>query len=169
MKIFRMNENAELPTYATEGSAAFDIKSCFKRGDKIRAYNNWNKEVHIVVKGVGTNPNSFQLPPDTRALIPTGLVFDVPEKHVLKMFIRSSVSLKRGLVLANGTGIIDSDYVDEAFIMINNETDSLAVINGDERLAQCILEKNTQIKLSETKTQPAQKTDRNGGFGSTGE
>ena len=66
------------------------------------------------------------------------------------------------------TGIIDSDYVDEVFIMINNETDSLAIINGDDRLAQCILEKNTQIKLSETKTQPAQKTDRDGGFGSTG-
>ena len=59
MKIYRMNENAELPTYATEGSAAFDIKSCFKRGDKLRAYNNWNKEVFITVKGVGQNPNSF--------------------------------------------------------------------------------------------------------------
>lgn len=169
MKIYRMNENAELPTYATEGSAAFDIKSCFKRGDKLRAYNNWNKQVFITVKGVGQNPNSFQLPPDTRILIPTGLIFDVPDKHVLKMFIRSSVALKRGLVLANGTGIIDSDYVEQAYIMINNETDSLAVISDGERLAQCVLEKLQQVKLSETKTQPIQKTDRNGGFGSTGE
>lgn len=169
MKIYRMNENAELPTYATEGSAAFDIKSCFKNGDKLRAYNNWNKEVFITVKGVGGNPNSFQLPPDTRILIPTGLIFDVPDKHVLKMFIRSSVALKRGLVLANGTGIIDSDYVEQTYIMINNETDSLAVISDGERLAQCVLEKTQQVKLSEIKTQPSQKTDRDGGFGSTGE
>ena len=169
MKIFRMNENAELPTYATEGSAAFDIKTCFKRGDKITAYNNWNKQVTMVVKGVGTSPNSFQLPPDTRALIPTGLIFDVPEKHVLKMFIRSSVALKRGLVLANSTGIIDSDYVNEVFIMINNGTDSLATISDGERLAQCILEKISQVKLAEITTQPTKKTDRDGGFGSTGE
>ena len=118
---------------------------------------------------MGGNPNSFQLPPDTRILIPTGLIFDVPDKHVLKMFIRSSVALKRGLVLANGTGIIDSDYVEQTYIMINNETDSLAVISDGERLAQCVLEKTQQVKLSEIKTQPSQKTDRDGGFGSTGE
>ena len=97
MKIYRMNENAELPTYATEGSAAFDIKSCFKNGDKLRAYNNWNKEVFITVKGVGQNPNSFQLPPDTRILIPTGLIFDVPDKHVLKMFIKRRIKKRFGI------------------------------------------------------------------------
>jgi dUTP pyrophosphatase len=169
MKIYRMNEDAELPEYATDGSAAFDIKSCFKHGDKLEAYNNWNKRLHIVVKGVGTNRDTFQLPPDTRVLVPTGLIFDVPDKHVLKMYVRSSVALKRGLTLANGVGIIDSDYVDQTYIMLVNETDSLAAISNGERLAQCIVEKTTNIKLTETKTAPEQKTDRDGGFGSTGE
>jgi len=169
MKIYKMNENAELPEYATDGSAAFDIKSCFKQGDRLEAFNNWNKRLHIVVKGVGTNPDTFQLPPDTRVLVPTGLIFDVPDKHVMKMFNRSSVALKRGLTLANGTGIIDSDYVDQTYIMLVNETDSLANISNGERLAQCIVEKTINIKLTETKTAPGQKTDRDGGFGSTGE
>ena len=53
MKIYRMNEEIELPEYATEGSAAFDIKAYFKRGDRLQAYNNWNKAVQIAVKGVG--------------------------------------------------------------------------------------------------------------------
>ena len=85
MKIYRMNEEIELPEYATEGSAAFDIKAYFKRGDRLQAYNNWNKRLHIVVKGVGTNRDTFQLPPDTRVLVPTGLIFDVPDKHVMKI------------------------------------------------------------------------------------
>ena len=164
-----MNEEAELPEYATEGSAAFDLKALFKRGDRLQAYNNWNKSVQIAVKGVGKIEHCFQLPPDTRVLIPTGLIFDIPEKHVMKMFIRSSVALKKGLSLANGTGIIDSDYVDPTYIMLLNETDSLVSITSGERLVQCIVEKVNKIKLNETKTAPEQKTDRDGGFGSTGE
>ena len=85
------------------------------------------------------------------------------------MFIRSSVALKKGLSLANGTGIIDSDYVDPTYIMLLNETDSLVSITSGERLVQCIVEKVNKIKLTETKTAPEQKTDRDGGFGSTGE
>jgi dUTP pyrophosphatase len=169
MKIYRMNEEIELPEYATEGSAAFDIKAYFKRGDRLQAYNNWNKAVQIAVKGVGKEEHCFQLPPDTRVLVPTGLIFDIPEKHVMKMFIRSSVALKKGLSLANGTGIIDSDYVDPTYIMLLNETDSLVSITSGERLVQCIVEKVNKIKLTETKTAPEQKTDRDGGFGSTGE
>ena len=169
MNIYKMNEYAELPEYATDGSAAFDIKACFRRGDSVQAYNNWNKAVQIAVKGVGKVEHSFQLPPDTRVLIPTGLIFDIPDKHVMKMFIRSGTALKRGLTLANCTGIIDSDYVEECFIMMINNTDSLVTIAHGERLAQCIVEKVTRTKLTETKTTPALKTDRDGGFGSTGE
>jgi dUTP pyrophosphatase len=87
----------------------------------------------------------------------------------MKMFIRSGTALKRGLTLANCTGIIDSDYVEECFIMMINNTDSLVTIAHGERLAQCIVEKVTRTKLTETKTTPALKTDRDGGFGSTGE
>lgn len=39
MNIYKMNEYAELPEYATDGSAAFDIKACFRRGDRVQAYN----------------------------------------------------------------------------------------------------------------------------------
>jgi len=168
MKIYRMNENAELPTYATDGSACFDIKACFKHGDRLKSFNNWNKEQAIAVKGVGTVRDAFQLPPGMRVLIPTGLIFDIPEKHVLKTFVRSSVALKKGCVLANGTGIIDSDYVEETFIILINQTDSLVTITNGERLAQGVIEKTLHTKISETKTKP-ESTTRDGGLGSTGE
>ena len=122
----------------------------------------------IVVKGVSTNPNAFQLPPNIRVLIPTGLIFDIPDGHVMKMFIRSSQALKKGLTMANGVGIIDSDYVEESFIMLENISDSMATIHHGERIAQCLIEKTSRVKIVEVTERPGQKTEREGGFGSTG-
>ena len=130
MNVYKVNENAELPAYATDGSACFDIKACFKRGDKLLAYNNWNKETHVAVKGVGRVADAFQIPPDTRVLIPTGLVFDIRENHVMTMYVRSGVALKKGLTLANNVGIIDSDYVEQTFIMMINQSDNRIVWNS---------------------------------------
>jgi dUTP pyrophosphatase len=168
MNIYRMNENAELPEYATKGSACFDIKACFKNGDRLKGVNSWNKEQAVAVKGVSTEIDAFQLPPGIRVLVPTGLIFDVPEKHVLKLFIRSGMAYKKGLSLANGTGIIDSDYTLETFVMLQNNTDSLVKITNGDRIAQGMLEKVVQLKITET-TKPMELTERDGGFGSTGE
>jgi dUTP pyrophosphatase len=87
----------------------------------------------------------------------------------MKMYIRSGTALKKGLTLANGVGIIDSDYVEETFIMLLNESDSLVTIENGERLAQCLVEKTLQVDLSETQTKPEHKSERDGGFGSTGD
>lgn len=168
MNVYKVNENAELPEYATEGSACFDIKACIQNGQRLKSFNAWNKEMPIVVKGVGKNPNAFQLPPNVRVLVPTGLIFDIPEGHVMKMYIRSSQALKKGLTMANGVGIIDSDYVEESYMMLENISDSLVTITNGERIAQCLIEKTLHMEIVETKEKPVQKTDRDGGFGSTG-
>ena len=169
MNVYKVNENAELPAYATEGSACFDVKACFKRGDKLLAYNNWNKETRVAVKGVGRVADAFQIPPDTRVLVPTGLIFEIPDNHVMKMYIRSGTALKKGLTLANNVGIIDSDYVEETFIMLINSTDSLVVVENGERLAQCLIEPTMKVDITQATDRPGQKTERDGGFGSTGE
>lgn len=168
MNVFKVNERATLPEYATDGSACFDIAACIQNGQRLTSYNAWNKEMPIVVKGFGTNPDAFQLPPAIRVLVPTGLIFDVPDKHVMKMYIRSSAAYKKGLTMANGVGIIDSDYVEESFIMLENISETLVVIEHGERLAQCLIEKTLSVKITETADRPAQKTERDGGFGSTG-
>jgi dUTP pyrophosphatase len=167
LKVFKCRENAELPHRATEGSSCFDISAALTVGERIRTYNPWNKECMIPVKNIG-GKIGFQLHPENRALVPTGLIFDIPDNYVLKMFIRSGTALKKGLVLANGVGIIDSDYVEESYIMVYNISDSLVVINAGERLAQVALEKVCLYTLSETKDKPTQKTSRDSGFGSTG-
>jgi|TARA_B110000977_G_C11060727_1_gene485871 dUTP pyrophosphatase len=169
MNVYKVNERATVPTYATDGSACFDITPCIKNGERIRSFNAFNKEMAIPVKGIGQDRDAFQLPPGIRCLVPTGLIFDIPAKHVMKMYIRSSQALKKGLTLANGVGIIDSDYKEESFLMLENVSDSMATIVHGERIAQCLIEKTLQIKLVETDTKPERTTDREGGFGSTGE
>lgn len=167
MNVYKTKECAILPTYATTGSACFDLSVAFVTGEKIRAYNTVNRKVEVLTKEIDGQP-AFLLHPGQRALIPTGLIFDIPEHHVMKMYIRSSVASKRGLALSNGVGIIDSDYVDETHILVLNISDSLIRIVHGERLAQCVIEPVQSYDLIETFNPPSQKTDRNGGIGSTG-
>lgn len=168
MNVYKVNERAELPEYATDGSACFDVKACIENGQRLKSYNAWNKEMPVAVKGVGQNKDAFQLPPAVRVLVPTGLIFDIPEGYVMKMYIRSGTALKKGLTLVNGVGIIDSDYVEESFLMLENVSESMALIEHGERIAQCLIEPITREPINEISERPEQKTSRDGGFGSTG-
>lgn len=168
MNVYKVNERATVPEYATKGSACFDVAPCISNGDRLKSFNAFNKEMSIIVKGVGAARDAFQLPPGIRVLVPTGLIFDIPAGHVMKMYIRSSQALKKGLKIANGVGIIDSDYVEESFMMLENVSDSMATVEHGERMAQCLIEKALRTKIVETSDKPEQKTDRDGGFGSTG-
>ena len=167
MEIFRVSENAEIPTFATKGSACFDLKACLESDLKVKAYNPHNKETYVPVKQSNSGL-SLQIPPSFRVLIPTGLIFDIPSGHELKVHIRSSMAFKYGIVLANSTGIIDSDYVEPIYIMVYNMSDTPVAIYHGDRIAQAQLVKLKQYDLTETKTRPAKKTDRDGGIGSTG-
>lgn len=168
MKVFRANENAELPVFATKGSAAFDLKVCLSEGDKVKAFNPHNKEMLLPARMATNGKLTVQLQPQFRTLVPTGLILDIPTNHVVKLYIRSSMALKFGLGLANDTGIIDSDYVDPLYVMIYNMGDTPINIYHGDRIAQGMLEKTLSYKLEETLERPGQKTDRDGGLGSTG-
>jgi dUTP pyrophosphatase len=166
LKVYKKSDAATLPEKATDGSACFDLSSALKLGDKVTTYNNWNKRVDVPVKMIA-GKLGVQVHPDCRILVPTGLIFDIPEGYVLKLYVRSSVALKNGLLLANGTGIVDSDYVNETFVMLYNITDSLIVINDAVKLAQGKLERNVAYDITQIDEPPKQKTTRDGGFGST--
>lgn len=167
MKVYRLNENASIPEFATEGSACFDLRACFDASTKIRTFNPHNKMIEIPVKQ-GENGIQVQVQPQFRTLIPTGLIFDIPEKYVMKVYPRSGMAVKYGLTLANAVGVIDSDYVEEVYISLFNLGDTPITIYHGDRLAQAMLEKTPAYKLEETTRRPTQKTSREGGFGSTG-
>jgi hypothetical protein len=76
--------------------------------------------------------------------------------------------LKQGLVLANAEGVIDADYVEEVFVMLHNISGNAVTINQGDRVAQAELVKNVEYTVEETPARPLHKTNRQGGFGSTG-
>ena len=167
MKIYREHENAVIPEFATEGSACFDLRACFDENTRIKTYNPHNKLIDLPVK-YGQNGLQVQAQPQFRILIPTGLIFNIPKGHVLKCYARSSMANKYGLTLANGVGIIDSDYVEQTYISLYNMGDTPITIYHGDRLAQAMLEKTLTYTLEEAKYRPSQKTERDGGIGSTG-
>ena len=167
MKIYKINPAAEIPAYATEGSACFDLRACFKGLDKIRAYNPLNRELFQPVKIQG-GKLGIQSPPQYRVLVPTGLIFNLPKNTVMRIYARSGLALKEGLGMANGVAVIDSDYVEETFVMLLNGSDNVVFVADGDRVAQASLEEAKRLVLEETPNRPQQKTDRNGGLGSTG-
>ena len=168
MKIYRENELAEIPAFATEGSACFDLRACLTTGGSITAYNPHNRRMELPIRQAGDGRASVHLQPSFRILIPTGLIFDIPKNHVLNIYIRSSMALKSGLILANGTAVIDSDYVDPTYVMIYNTSDTPFTLYHGDRIAQAELRELKSYALTERKTAPEQKTERDGGIGSTG-
>ena len=81
---------------------------------------------------------------------------------------RSGTSLKQGLVLANAEGVIDSDYVEEVFVILHNISGNAVTIENGDRIAQAELVSNIIYHVEETPARPLPKTSRIGGFGSTG-
>jgi dUTP pyrophosphatase len=78
------------------------------------------------------------------------------------------MAFSKGLVLANGTGIIDSDYTDQLYLMIANISLLPSIIYNGDRIAQAMLVKTLDYTLEESLDPVQQKTDRKGGLGSTG-
>ena len=107
-------------------------------------------------------------PPGEITLIPTGLKVYMPADEFLAIALRSSLPRKFGLVLANGLGIIDSDYVDNPdneghfMIQVLNISKEPVIISKGERLAQGIFMKYQVVTEEDTPL-----GERLGGWGST--
>lgn len=165
MGVYRLSQTAQIPRYATEGSACFDLRADFTGIDSIRAYTAKNEEV---TRRVDQDNKICMFDPGDRAMIPTNLIFDIPNGYKILVYPRSGNSLKRSISLANCVGVIDSDYVDPCYILVKfNDRIGGHVVHG-EAIAQAELVPVTQAQLTESKIRPAKKTSRTGGFGSTG-
>lgn len=82
---------------------------------------------------------------------------------VYMLHVRSSIAYKRGLILTNGVGVIDSDYKDEIKVMLTNLSDKPQTVIAGERIAQLVPMRYQPFIFE------CEENDRVGGFGSTGE
>lgn len=106
--------------------------------------------------------------PGEVTLVPTGLVIEVPAGHFLGVFARSSTPLKRGLMVANGVGIVDQDYcgpADEIKIEVYNFTAAAVTVAPGDRLAQGLI--LPAVRANWVESDLSGRTTR-GGFGTTG-
>lgn len=139
--LHRLSPAASRPQYQTAGAAGFDLAA--------------SADVTIA--------------PGAVALVPTGLVMAVPPGHFLGIFARSSLPLKRGLVVANGVGVVDADYcgpADEIKVQVLNVTSAPVTVATGDRLAQGVVIPFVRVEFDEREAAPAGAS--RGGFGSTG-
>ena len=142
VKVRKLREDALLPTYGTDGAACLDFKTSKRISRKDWEYEG--DEYSYVVE--------------------TGLSFEIPKNHVMLVFSRSGHGFKHSCVLANSTGVIDSDYRGE--VKIKLVTKRIFEIEEDGGVAQLIIIPYPTIMLTEV--QELSDTSRGaGGFGST--
>lgn len=138
-----LNGNAKMPTKGSAGAAGRDLYACL-------------------------DGSTIMIQPKKTVLIPTGLAMAIPEGWVGLIFSRSGLATKKGLRLANGVGVIDSDYRGEWFIAIHNDSDCTQIIDDGDKIAQVVF-----VKYKDVVFYPVKELDDTvrgeGGFGSTGE
>lgn len=113
-------------------------------------------------------PESFSIKSKETKIVWTDIKAYMKEDEVLKIYIRSSIGIKKGLILSNGTGIIDKDYYSNPSndgnigIAITNISEKEVQINENERIAQGIFVKYLLVDNDDSTE------ERLGGIGSTG-
>ena len=169
LKYFKLDPEAVDPNFQTQMAACFDLTACFSKNTLIKIYKGKDDVATYPILDGDKGEYFVTLMPGERALIPTGLIFDLPEGMSLRLHPRSGMALKYGLMLANCEGIVDEDYVYETkFIILNTNQNDAIRIYSRERIAQAELVRYEQCQFEEIYTEPGQKSDRVGGFGSTG-
>jgi len=169
LEYFKAHQNVVDPNFQTQMAACFDLGAFIPKDEKVKIYEG--KEFTEVEPQYDNDKEDYYilLMPGERAMVRTGLTFNLPTDYSLRIHPRSGMALKYGLTLANCEGVVDEDYTYETkLIVLNTNTqDSIKIYNRD-RIAQAELVKYEQCKFAEIYEQPGLKTDRVGGFGSTG-
>jgi dUTP pyrophosphatase len=109
----------------------------------------------------------LRLAPGARALVPTGLLLQLPKGFEAQVRPRSGLALRHGITVLNSPGTIDSDYRGELMVLLANLGAAPFAIARGERIAQLVVSRVEQARLAEVESLSA--TPRGAsGFGSTG-
>ena len=162
----KLHEDVEAPSRATRESAGYDLRA-YLSGRRVRVYRSRRDRTREEEPGEREGRARLALEPDDRALVPTGLRARLPSGYEAQIRIRSSLALERGLILPNAPGTIDADYPDEWFVLVQNASSHSQQIVHGERVAQAVLKRYETLEWVEGRV--GRSTDREGGFGSTGD
>ena len=111
---------------------------------------------------------TITLHPSCRVLVPTGLVFALPQGYEAQVRPRSGLALKHGITVLNSPGTIDADYRGEVMVILINLGSEPFLIQRGDRIAQALIAPVTHVEIVPAET--LEDTGRGeGGFGSTGQ
>ena len=138
----RFGDEWPLPAYATEASAGLDLRAALDA--------------------------PLTLNPGDAALIPSGIAIHLADPHLCAVVLpRSGLGHRHGIVLGNGTGLIDADYQGPLLISVWNRSQESFTIQPGDRVAQLVVLPITRVSLQVVDTF-ADSTRGEGGFGHTG-
>lgn len=141
LRIKKLRDNAQMPTYGSEWAAGADIYAAIDEAVTIQ--------------------------PGETKFIPTGLAFEIPEGYAGFMHARSGLACKKGLAPANKVGVVDADYRGEVMVALHNHGKEAQTVEAGERIAQMIIA--PFITANFIFSDELDDTVRGaGGFGSTG-
>ena len=144
MKIeLKILDEMAYPKYATPGSAGIDLKACYLPKD-----------------GISIHPGG-------QFLFSTGIALHIKDPCYAGMIIPRSSMGKKGIVLGNLVGLIDSDYQGEIMVLLWNRGNEVVKIEHMDRIAQLVIVPVIQAQF-EIVQEFEQSQRGQGGFGSTG-
>jgi dUTP pyrophosphatase len=145
VKVVRLahGKGLPLPAYQSDGAAGMDLLAAVPRS------------------------RPMVLAPGARALVPTGLVLELPEGCEAQVRPRSGLALRHGLTVLNSPGTIDSDYRGEVGVLLVNLGEEPFAVRRGERIAQLVVQRAERARLVESRRIAATRRGA-GGFGSTG-
>jgi dUTP pyrophosphatase len=142
MKVKVAHDSIELPNYETNSSAGMDLRAYLPDG-------------------------GISLRPKQRALIGTGLYFEIPEGFEVQIRPRSGLALKNGITVLNSPGTIDADYRGEIKVILINHGEESFLIEHEMRIAQMVVAQYQRVQFKLVKELTSSERG-SGGFGSTG-
>lgn len=181
LRYFRTHSNVQHPVLSTQEAACYDLcahlhgpmasEDKFPEIRAVTLYTPLNEMHTAPVETVFVNDepqSSILIPARHRAIIPTGVIFDIPKGYSVRLHPRSGLSIKQGFIVANCEGVIDSDYFHEIKALMVNNSDAAITVHHGDRICQAELVRVEPHTIEETNIRPEQRTDRVGGLGSTG-
>ncbi len=142
VKVLDQRLRAQMPAYATPGSAGLDLRACLSE--------------------------PLALAPGAWQLVPTGMAIHLADPGYAALILpRSGLGHKHGIVLGNLVGLIDSDYQGELMVSAWNRSATAFTIAPMERIAQLVIVPVVQASFNLVDEFAASQRGA-GGYGSTG-
>ncbi len=138
-----IGDKIPLPTYATEGSAAIDLRACIAE--------------------------QVEIQPGETVFIGSGIAINIKDPNVVGIIApRSGLGIKKGIVLANTIGVIDSDYQGEIQIGLFNRSKTVYLVKPGERICQMMFMPVIKAELNLVQDFSNETARGQGGFGHSG-